>query len=77
MCVLYAFGPEDIKASSPGNIALREELAKEEGSAESIEVIIIIMRGLCIGWGVAEIVLALFGVHVLLNVCRYLIPVEY
>ena len=45
MCVLYAFGPEDIKASSPGNIALREELAKEEGSAESIEVIIIIMRG--------------------------------
>ena len=27
LCVLYAFGPEDIKASSPGNIALREELA--------------------------------------------------
>ena len=75
-CVLYAFGPEDIKPSSPGNIALREELA-EDGSAESIEVIIIIMRGLCIGWGVAEIVLALFGVHVLLKVCRYLIPVEY
>ena len=76
LCVLYAFGPEDIKPSSPGNIALREELAKD-GSAESIEVIIIIMRGLCIGWGVAEIVLALFGVHVLLKVCRYLIPVEY
>ena len=76
MCVLCAFGPEDIKASSPGNIALREELAKD-GSAESIEVIIIIMRGLCMGWGVAEIVLSLFGVHVLLKVCRYLIPVEY
>jgi hypothetical protein len=76
MCVLYAFGPEDIKASSPGNIALREELAND-GSAESIEVIIIIMRGMCMGWGVAEIVLALFGVHVLLKVCRYFIPVEY
>ena len=76
LCVLYAFGPEDIKPSSPGNIALREELA-EDGSAESIEVIIIIMRGMCIGWGVAEIALSLFGVHVLLKVCRYLIPVEY
>jgi len=32
MCVLYAFGPEDIKPSSPGNVALREELAKD-GSA--------------------------------------------
>ena len=77
MCVLYAFGPEDIKASSPGNIALREELAKEEGSAESIEVIIIIMRGMCMGWGVAEIALALCGVRLLLKVCRYFIPVEY
>ena len=76
LCVLYAFGPEDIKPSSPGNIALREELAKD-GSAESIEVIIIIMRGMCMGWGVAEIVLSLFGVHVLLKVCRYFIPVEY
>ena len=77
MCVLYAFGPEDIKASSPGNIALREELAKEEGSAESIEVIIIIMRGMCIGWGVAEIALSLVGATLLMKVCRYSIPVEY
>ena len=74
--MLYAFGPEDIKASSPGNIALREELAKD-GSAESIEVTIIITRGLCMGWGVVEIVLSLIGVTLLLKVCRYFIPVEY
>ena len=76
LCVLYAFGPEDIKASSPGNIALREELAKD-GSAESIEVTIIVMRGMCIGWGVVEIALSLFGATLLLKVCRYFIPVEY
>ena len=76
LCVLYAFGPEDIKPSSPGNIALREELAKD-GSAESIEVMIIIMRGLCMGWGVAEIALSLFAVTLGLKVCRYFIPVEY
>ena len=76
LCVLYAFGPEDIKASSPGNIALREELAKD-GSAESIEVMIIIMRGMCVGWGVAEIALSLFAVTLGLKVCRYFIPVEY
>ena len=76
LCVLYAFGPEDIKPSSPGNVALREELA-EDGSAESIEVIIIIMRGMCIGWGVAEIALSLFAVTLGLKICRYFIPVEY
>ena len=76
LCVLYAFGPEDIKASSPGNIALREELAKD-GSAESIEVMIIIMRGMCVGWGVAEIALSLFAVTLGLKICRYFIPVEY
>ena len=76
LCVLYAFGPEDIKPSSPGNIALREELAKD-GSAESIEVMIIIMRGMCVGWGVAEIALSLFAVTLGLKVCRYFIPVEY
>ena len=70
-------GPEDSKASSPGNVAFREELAKDGSSAESIEVTIIMMRGMCMGWGVAEIVLSLFGVHVLLKVCRYFIPVEY
>ena len=77
LCVLYAFGPEDIKPSSPGNIALREELAKEEGSAEAIELAIIIMRGFCVGWGVAEIALSLCAVQLLLKVCRYFIPVEY
>ena len=77
MGVLYAFGPEDIKASSPGNIALREELAKDGSSAESIEVTIIVMRGMCIGWGVVEIALSLFGATLLLKVCRYFIPVEY
>ena len=77
MCVLYAFGPEDSKAASPGNVAFREELAKDGTSAESIEVTIIMMRGMCMGWGVAEIVLSLFAVHVLLKVCRYFIPVEY
>ena len=77
LCVLYAFGPEDIKASSPGNIALREELAKDGSSAESVEVTIIVMRGMCIGWGVVEIALSLFGATLLLKVCRYLIPVEY
>ena len=77
MCVLYAFGPEDIKASSPGNIALREELAKDGSSAESIEVTIIVMRGMCIGWGVVEIALSLFGATLLMKVCRYFIPVEY
>ena len=77
LCVLYAFGPEDIKASSPGNIALREELAKDGSSAEAVETTIIIMRGMCIGWGVAEIALSLFGVTLLMKVCRYLIPVEY
>ena len=77
MCVLYAFGPEDIKASSPGNIALREELAKDSGSAEAIEVTIIVMRGMCICFGVAEIAFALTGVTFLLKVCRYVIPVEY
>ena len=76
LCVLYAFGPEDIKQSSPGNIAMREELAKD-GSAESIEVTIIIMRGMCMCWGVAEIALSLIGVTLLLKVCRYFIPVEY
>ena len=76
LCVLYAFGPEDIKPSSPGNIALREELAKD-GSAESIEVTIIIMRGMCIGWGVVEIALSLFGATLLMKVCRYFTPVEY
>ena len=76
LCVLYAFGPEDIKASSPGNIALREELAKD-GSAESVEVMIIIMRGMCVGWGVAEIALSLFAVTLGLKICRYFIPVEY
>ena len=74
--MLYAFGPEDIKPSSPGIVALREELAKG-GSIQNIEVIIIIMRCMCVGWGVAEIVLSLFAVHVLLKVCRYFIPVEY
>ena len=77
MCVLYAFGPEDIKASSPGNIALREELAKDGSSAESIEVTIIVMRGMCIGWGVVEIALSLVGATLLMKVCRYFIPVEY
>ena len=77
LCVLYAFGPEDIKASSPGNIALREELAKDGGSAEAIETTIIVMRGMCIGWGVAEIALSLFAVTLGLKVCRYFIPVEY
>ena len=77
MCVLYAFGPEDSKPSSPGNVAFREELAKDGSSAESIEVTIIMMRGMCMGWGVAEIVLALFGATLLLKVCRYFIPVEY
>ena len=77
MCVLYASGPEDIKASSPGNIALREELAKDGSSAESVEVTIIVMRGMCIGWGVVEIALSLFGATLLLKVCRYFTPVEY
>ena len=77
LCVLYAFGPEDIKASSPGNIALREELAKDGSSAESVEVTIIVMRGMCIGWGVVEIALSLFGATLLMKVCRYFIPVEY
>ena len=77
MCVLYAFGPEDIKASSPGNLALREELAKDGGSAEAIETTIIVMRGMCICFGVAEIAFALTGVTFLLKVCRYFIPVEY
>ena len=77
LCVLYAFGPEDIKASSPGNIALREELAKDGSSAEAVETTIIVMRGMCIGWGVVEIALSLFGATLLLKVCRYFIPVEY
>ena len=77
MCVLYAFGPEDIKASSPGNIALREELAKDGSSAEAVETTIIVMRGMCMGWGVVEIALSLFGATLLLKVCRYFIPVEY
>ena len=77
MCVLYAFGPEDIKASSPGNIALREELAKDGSSAEAIETTIIVMRGMCICWGVVEIALSLFGATLLMKVCRYFIPVEY
>jgi hypothetical protein len=77
LCVLYAFGPEDIKASSPGNIALREELAKDGGSAEAIETTIIVMRCMCMCWGVAEIALSLIGVTLLLKVCRYFIPVEY
>ena len=77
LCVLYAFGQEDIKASSPGNIALREELAKDGGSAEAIETTIIVMRGMCICFGVAEIAFALTGVTFLLKVCRYVIPVEY
>ena len=77
MCVLYAFGPEDIKASSPGNVAMREELAKDGSSVESVEVTIIIMRGMCMCWGVAEIALSLIGVTLLLKVCRYFIPVEY
>ena len=77
LCVLYAFGPEDIKPSSPGNVALREQLTEEGSSAESIEATIIITRGLCIGCGVAEIVLSLIGVTLLLKVCRYFIPVEY
>ena len=77
MCVLYAFGPEDIKASSPGNIALREELAKDGSSAEAVETTIIVMRGMCIGWGVVEIALSLFGATLLMKVCRYFIPVEY
>ena len=76
MCVLYAFGPEDIKPSSPGNVALREELAKD-GSAEAVETTIIVMRGMCIGWGVVEIALSLFGATLLMKVCRYFIPVEY
>ena len=77
MCVLYAFGPEDSKASSPGNVAFREELAKDGSSAEAVETTIIIMRGMCIGWGVAEIALSLFAVTLGLKVCRYFIPVEY
>ena len=77
LCVLYAFGPEDIKASSPGNIALREELAKDGSSAEAVETTIIVMRGMCIGWGVVEIALSLFGATLLMKVCRYFIPVEY
>ena len=77
LCVLYAFGPEDIKASSPGNVAMREELAKDGSSVESVEVTIIIMRGMCMCWGVAEIALSLIGVTLLLKVCRYFIPVEY
>ena len=77
LCVLYAFGPEDIKASSPGNVALREELAKDGGSAEAIETTIIVMRGMCICWGVVEIALSLFGATLLMKVCRYFIPVEY
>ena len=77
LCVLYAFGPEDIKQSSPGNIAMREELAKDGSSVESVEVTIIIMRGMCMCWGVAEIALSLIGVTLLLKVCRYFIPVEY
>ena len=77
LCVLYAFGPEDIKPSSPNNVALREEGVRDGREAEAIEATIIITRGLCMGWGVAEIALALFGVNVLLKVCRYFIPVEY
>ena len=77
LCVLYAFGPEDIKPSSPGNIALREELAKDGSSAEAVETTIIVMRGMCIGWGVVEIALSLFGATLLMKVCRYFIPVEY
>ena len=77
LCVLYAFGPEDIKPSSPGHIALREELAKDGGSAEAIETTIIVMRGMCICWGVVEIALSLFGATLLMKVCRYFIPVEY
>ena len=77
LCVLYAFGPEDIKESSPGNVAMREELAKDGSSVESVEVTIIIMRGMCMCWGVAEIALSLIGVTLLLKVCRYFIPVEY
>ena len=77
MCVLYAFGPEDIKASSPGNIALREELAKDGGSAEAIETTIIVMRGICMCFGVAEIAFALIGTTALLRICRYFTPVEY
>ena len=77
LCVLYAFGPEDIKASSPGNVALREELAKDGSSVEAIETTIIVMRCMCMCWGVAEIALSLIGVTLLLKVCRYFIPVEY
>ena len=75
--MLYAFGPEDIKPSSPGNVALREELAKDGGSAEAIETTIIVMRGICMCFGVAEIALSLIGATALLKVCRYFIPVEY
>ena len=71
--MLYAFGPEDIKPSSPGIVALREELAKG-GSIQNIEVIIIIMRCMCVGWGVAEIFLSLLGVTLLMKVCRYFTP---
>ena len=77
MCVLYAFGPEDIKPSSPNNVALREEGVRDGRPDEAIEATIIIMRGMCMGWGVAEIALSLFGVTLLLKVCRYFIPVEY
>ena len=65
------------QASSPGNIALREELAKDGSSAEAVETTIIVMRGMCIGWGVVEIALSLFGATLLMKVCRYFIPVEY
>ena len=74
MCVLYAFGPEDIKESSPGNIALREQLAKDGSSAETIETTMIVHRGICMGWGVAEIFLSLLGVTLLMKVCRYFTP---
>ena len=74
LCVLYAFGPEDIKESSPGNIALREQLAKDGSSAETIETTMIVHRGICMGWGVAEIFLSLLGVTLLMKVCRYFTP---
>ena len=66
------------KGSRPAcTVALTVEDIANDGSAESIEVIIIIMRGMCMGWGVAEIVFALFVTHTLLKICRYFIPVEY
>ena len=74
LCVLYAFGPEDIKESSPGNIALREQLAKDGSSTETIETTMIVHRGICMGWGVAEIFLSLLGVTLLMKVCRYFTP---